>query len=106
MLSTIEDRTTEIGLRKALGASERSVMLQFLLESIIVCVLGGSAGALIGQLSIVLLEGYLNLYVAFGTKVITCLLSVIIGIALGVVSGLYPARQAGRMDPVKAMQFE
>ena len=106
MLAAVQDRTQEIGLRKALGAKEEIILLQFLTESVLISVLagvfGGAAGLVIVQVLKTVLEISVSLAVMTG--------SVIIGLAftlvLGVLSGLYPSMRASRLDPVEAMKFE
>jgi putative ABC transport system permease protein len=106
MLAAVQDRTSEIGLRKALGARQKTILLQFLTESVMIGILAGFVGVVIGTVSVQLLKGALD--VAVSTEVMTT--SVLIGLAftaiLGIVSGMYPSIRASRLDSVTAMRFE
>ncbi len=106
MLSTVKERTMEIGLRKAVGATERMIVSQFLFESLTVSLLGAAIGIVSGTIAVEILKNILSIPAAKGVFVLSILISVIIGVLLGVVSGVVPAGAAGKMDPVEAMRFE
>jgi putative ABC transport system permease protein len=107
MLALVKERTTEIGLRKAVGATDGAIVSQFLCESLMVslmsCVVGIIAG---GFLVEIIATAMIKGKVAYGMLFQSIVISVIIGIVVGVVSGVLPARTAGRLDPVVAMRFE
>ncbi len=104
MLVSVTERTREIGLRIAIGASPGHVQLQFLMEAVLLCVFGGSIGLAIGA-SAAVLVGQLA-----GWPVFLSPLSVIGGVAVsavvGLIFGYFPARKASKMDPVAALKFE
>jgi putative ABC transport system permease protein len=104
MLVSVTERTREIGVRKALGAKRRDVLLQFLIESATMSLLGGMIGVLAG----VLVAKGITFVVGFPTTVSAG--SVILGLALatsvGVFFGVYPARQAAQLDPIVALRSE
>ncbi len=110
MLVSVTERTHEIGLRKALGATNDNILSQFLLEAIILTGLGGIIGiALGGALSFLIATVLTNFY-AMDWDFFLPLSSVILGIgvssAIGLVFGIYPARQAAKKDPIEALRYE
>jgi putative ABC transport system permease protein len=102
MFVSVKERTGIIGIKKALGAKRGVILFEFLIESILICAVGGiiGLGVVIGVLEIV--SGVFN-YEMF-VSVINMVLAVILAIVIGVIAGLIPAVQAARMDPVDAMR--
>jgi putative ABC transport system permease protein len=104
MLVSVTERTREIGIRKSLGATQSDIMLQFLTESVLLSIAGGTLGLALGAA----VAGILSL--AFGVALRVTLTYVILSISVstvvGVLSGWYPARRAARMDPVVALRAE
>jgi putative ABC transport system permease protein len=104
MLVSITERTREIGTRKALGAPNSSIRLQFIVESIVICVIGGIIGIILG---IILGTAAASL---LGTSATPSLSSIIISLtfsmAIGVFFGYYPANKAAKMDPIEALRYE
>ena len=104
MLVSVTERTREIGIYKALGATRRSILLQFLTEAIVICQIGGVVGVLLGILigNIVtpLLGG--SFLVPWGWILLGFTLCMIVG----VVSGFYPAMKASRLDPIESLRYE
>ncbi|MGX9807585.1 ABC transporter permease [Exiguobacterium acetylicum] len=102
MLVSVTERTTEIGLRKALGAKPRTIRLQFLLESILLSLMGGVIGILVGAL---LAFGVsLMISTPFTLSVGTILLAAGFSIGVGVLFGYMPARKASRLNPIEALR--
>ncbi len=104
MLATVTERTKEIGIRRALGASQRDILGQFLNETVLIAVSGGIIGILLGAGMALAI----NLFAKWDTVVspISVLVSFGISGTVGVVFGLYPAQQAARKDPIVALRFE
>lgn len=102
MLVSVTERTTEIGLRKALGAKPRTIRLQFLLESILLSLMGGVIGILVGAM---LAFGVsLMISTPFTLSVSTVLLAAGFSIGVGVLFGYMPARKASRLNPIEALR--
>jgi len=101
MLVSVTERTFEVGLRKALGATRKQILLQFLIESSLLCIVGGVLG-LILSIGATQLVGYL-LGMTMTITLFYVLVSIFVSTIIGVVAGLYPAWQAGRLDPIVAL---
>lgn len=105
MLVSVTERTREIGIRKAIGAKRRNILVQFLIEAIMVTGTGGLIGVLIGVGIIRFIIGGLNLTTpVYSPFWIT--LSFGISLAVGIVFGLFPAYKAARLNPIEALRFE
>ncbi|MCB0120695.1 MAG: ABC transporter permease [Caldilineaceae bacterium] len=106
MLVTVTERTREIGLRKAVGAHNSDILLQFLIEALVLCVIGGSIGI---ALSYSLAFGLSQMsFMPFPVVIETWAIVMALGVssASGFIFGLYPAWQATRLDPIEALRFE
>lgn len=108
MLTTVTERTHEIGLRKAIGARRRDILLQFMVESMVLSSLGGLIGVIFGWAASKLMGS-----ISFGGSSITpvvgvdsILLAVIFSMAVGLFFGIYPATRAARLQPVEALRHE
>ncbi|HEY8520821.1 MAG TPA: ABC transporter permease [Gammaproteobacteria bacterium] len=104
MLVSVTERTREIGIRKALGATRFSVMLQFLVESVTLCVLGGVLGILLGAGTAAMLSRLAG-WQTFVTPQ-SVVLAFVFSVAVGLFFGLWPARRAARLDPIEALRYE
>ncbi len=104
MLVSVRERTREIGLRKALGARQRDVLLQFLVEAVLLTTLGGLIGIGLGIVASAAVERFspLPAQIAWWSPVLAFAVSVVVGVFFGVA----PARRAGRLDPVVALRTE
>lgn len=104
MLVSVTERTREIGICKALGATRKNIMIQFLTEAVVICQMGGLLGivlgVLIGNVVTILMDGSFLFPWAWVTMaIITCMF-------VGLISGLYPALKAARLDPIESLRYE
>ncbi len=104
MLVSVTERTREIGIRKALGATQKAIKYQFLIESVVICVMGGLIGILLGivignLISFALSTGFFIPWFWIITGVIIC-------IVVGLLSGYLPAKRASQLDPIESLRFE
>ncbi len=104
MLVTVTERTREIGLRKALGAKKKIIIIQFLVESIILTFTGGVIGMLVGIGTSFTLAKLMSL--PFTISLISILLAISVSGFIGIVFGWYPARQASNLQPIEALRYE
>jgi putative ABC transport system permease protein len=104
MLVSVTERTREIGIRKAIGANPEVIRKQFLIEAVVICLMGGALGIFLG----ILLGNLISL--AMGGSFIIPWLFIIGGfilcVGVGVISGYYPAKKASKLDPVEALRYE
>ena len=104
MLVSVTERTREIGIRKALGATSRNILIQFLTEAVVICQLGGLMGIVLGVLignivSVLFGSPFLFPWLWITVALITCT-------AVGLLSGLYPALRAAALDPIESLRYE
>jgi putative ABC transport system permease protein len=104
MLVSVIQRTREIGLRLAVGATESDVQLQFLSEAIALSLLGGSLGLLAGVLSSTLVENLFQMPTKLSPEVFA--IGGLFSAGIGILFGFYPARKASRLDPIQGLRFE
>jgi putative ABC transport system permease protein len=104
MLVSVTERTREIGIRMAIGASEEDVQRQFLVEAVVLSLMGGAVGILFGIGSSLLITHVLGWAVLVSPFAIGA--AVIFSMAVGMFFGFYPARKAARLDPIEALRFE
>jgi putative ABC transport system permease protein len=105
MLVSVTERTREIGIRKALGATPRRIQEQFLIEAIVICQLGGIAGIILGILAgngVALLLGSQKFFIPW----LWMFVGVVVCVLVGVISGFYPSYKASQLDPIEALRFE
>lgn len=104
MLVSVTERTKEIGLRKAVGARQRDILTQFLIEAVSVTVLGGLIGIVVGYGLAFILSLAMGFPVSIRAQ--SALMGVGVSLVVGVISGLYPAMRAAKLDPIDAMRNE
>ena len=115
MLVTVTERTKEIGIRKALGATNSNIKVQFLIESMFICILGGIVGIIIGYITSTVLGGYLNAFFTVSTgmemqppalSMPVAIGAMVVSTIVGVIFGVYPAGKAAKLDPIEALRYE
>ncbi|GAA4402855.1 ABC transporter permease [Quisquiliibacterium transsilvanicum] len=104
MLVSVTERTREVGIRLAIGALEREVLLQFLIEAVVLAAFGGLAGILLATVATVSLANLMQVPFLFDPSI--NLLSFVFSAVIGVVFGYFPARRAARLDPIEALRHE
>ncbi|HEY5823341.1 MAG TPA: ABC transporter permease [Cyclobacteriaceae bacterium] len=105
MMVSVTERTREVGVRKALGATPKRIRQQFLIEAIVVCVLGGIAGVLLG----ILIGNVISRAMGITILVIPWLwmmIGMVVCVSVGLISGYYPAYKASKLDPIESLRFE
>jgi putative ABC transport system permease protein len=109
MLVRVNERTREIGLRKAVGASNGKITVQFLIETMFITLIGGLIGLLIGiiisYITAIIIQ-HLGYDWNFSVSIFSVILAIGVSAAIGFFFGLYPARKAAKMDPVEALRYE
>ena len=104
MLVSVTERTREIGIRKALGATYNNILLQFLIEAMFISLVGGSIGIALGLVASALISNYLG----FGVVIswLAVVVAFIFSVAVGLFFGIYPARKAALLNPIDALRYE
>jgi putative ABC transport system permease protein len=104
MLVSVTERTREIGLRKAIGASYRDIMIQFLIEAVMLSLIGGAIGILLAAIPVFFVGRWLKIDLLLDMTSIALALGFSVGV--GVLFGVYPASKAARLDPIEALRYE
>jgi putative ABC transport system permease protein len=104
MLTTVTERTREIGLRKAIGADEKDINMQFLTESFLLTFIGGIMGIILGWL----VSWGMTQFAGITTQVSLTSILLAFGVSaiIGIVFGYYPARRASKLNPIEALRYE
>jgi putative ABC transport system permease protein len=111
MMVSVVERTREIGLRKAVGATNRDILQQFLVESVLLTFIGGIAGILVGGILVWLVYLIISIFCpslgwVFLMPVSAIVMAVLVATFTGVIFGLYPASQAAKKNPIDALRYE
>ena len=104
MLTTVTERTREIGLRKAVGVRKIYINLQFLAEAVVLTFLGGAIGIILGWVTSMILSSFINLSAQVSLS--SVLLAFGVSAGVGIVFGFYPARRAANLSPIEALRYE
>jgi putative ABC transport system permease protein len=104
MLATVSERTREIGIRRALGAHRRDIVLQFLMETLLMSISGGVIGLVFGAIIPMIISSLTNVKTVLTFPAFVVAFSV--SVTVSVVFGIYPARRAAMMDPIEALRHE
>ncbi len=104
MLVSVTERTREIGIRKAVGATSQDIKNQFLIEAIVICQIGGLLGIILG----ILIGNLISIFTG-GSFIIPwmwIIFGVILCVLVGLISGIYPALKAAKLDPIESLRYE
>jgi ABC-type antimicrobial peptide transport system permease subunit len=104
MLVSVTERTREIGLRMAVGARSHHILRQFLVEAVVLCLLGGAMGIVLGRGASILVRSIMHWPTEASLPAIFA--AVAVSATVGVVFGYYPAWKASRLDPIEALRYE
>ena len=104
MLVTIIERTREIGIRKAIGAKEKDILLQFIIESVFLTCIGGIIGVMMGMGIAEVIERFSEFTTV--TTFFHIMLAILFSTGVGIFFGYYPARKAARLDPIESLRYE
>ena len=104
MLVSVTERTREIGLRMAVGARSYHILRQFLVEAVVLCLVGGAIGILLGRGTSILVRWKVHWPTEASLSTIVAAVAVSVGV--GIVFGFYPAWKASRLDPIEALRYE
>ncbi len=104
MLVSVTERTREIGLRMAVGARSHHILRQFLVEAVVLCLVGGAVGIFFGLVA----SWVVRIYMHWPTKasILVITIAVVVSAAVGIIFGFYPAWKASRLDPIEALRYE
>ncbi|WP_251861617.1 ABC transporter permease [Clostridium sp. Marseille-Q2269] len=104
MLVSVTERTREIGIRKALGATTKNILIQFLTESVIISLIGGLIGMTIGIVSAEIIGKFIKIAPSVSIKAI--LIAILFSSSVGIFFGIYPAKKAAKLNPIDALRYE
>jgi putative ABC transport system permease protein len=106
MMVSVTERTREIGVRKAIGASPSLIRMQFLIEAIVICIMGGVGGILLGITVGNIVSSLISEDSSFIIPWGWMLLGLVVCVSVGLLSGFYPAYKASKLDPIESLRYE
>ncbi|MEA1975500.1 MAG: ABC transporter permease [Bacillota bacterium] len=104
MLVSVTERTREIGIRKAIGATRKDILIQFLIESIVISGIGGIIGTILGIMLSKIVSHFMKIPATTGVLII--IIATLFSTIVGIIAGLYPANKAAKLDPIDALRYE
>ena len=102
MYSTVTERTKEIGIRRAIGATEKDILLQFLSESLVLSLFGGIAGLLLATIVVLITRFFFPASI----NLVAVIVAIVVSSAIGIFFGIFPARRAAKLSPIDAIRYE
>lgn len=104
MLVSVTERTREIGIRKAIGATRMNILSQFLIEAIVVSGLGGAIGVVLARIGVNFISSLMDIPIAISPQIV--MIAITFSAVVGVVFGMYPAMKASKLNPIEALRYE
>ncbi|MEL7596985.1 MAG: FtsX-like permease family protein, partial [Clostridiaceae bacterium] len=104
MLVSVIERTKEIGIRKAIGAKRKDILVQFLIESSLISTLGGVIGVILGFGGGYIAEKFFSIPIGISSSVVIG--AFVFSAVVGIIFGMYPANRASKLNPIEALRFE
>jgi putative ABC transport system permease protein len=104
MLVSVTERTREIGIRKAIGATRQDILIQFLIEAVIISGIGGIIGTSLGILLSKVASNMID--IPAQTSLVVIIAATLFSTLVGIIAGLYPANKAAKLDPIDALRYE
>jgi len=104
MLVSVTERTREIGIRKAIGATRQDILIQFLIEAVIISGIGGIIGTSLGILLSKVASNVID--IPAQTSIVVIIAATLFSTLVGIIAGLYPANKAAKLDPIDALRYE
>ena len=102
MYSTVTERTKEIGIRRAIGATEKDILLQFLSESVTLSLLGGISGLILAVIVVLITRFFFPASI----NLLAVIIALVVSSAIGIFFGIFPARRAAKLSPIDAIRYE
>lgn len=102
MYSTVTERTKEIGIRRAIGATEKDILLQFLSESIVLSLFGGVAGLFLAIIAVIIMRFFFPASI----NIVAVIVAIVVSSGIGIIFGVFPARRAAKLSPIDAIRYE